>query len=359
MRDDFFSDFSITFFFEKETMKMKKFKNIIIEVILKLVDWLKSTSFMKKILYDNWNKQAFTDQWEHEKMLADKVRVDSYYRAITKHVKEGDTMIDLGTGTGILSFFASRKKPKVIYALDHSEIIETAKKIAKHNNTNSIKFIRTHSKDFTVPEKVDVIVHEQIGEYVFNESMVESITDLRDRLLKKNGKIIPNKFEVFIEPVTMREDYRVPFIWEQTVHNVRFDCLKCEKGEKLKNSEYYYHQCVQPYEVDSFLCKPEGVMAMDLETVQKEDLLRALKYRKTIERDGRLDGLCFYFKVIFDDEISFDISPKSRNTSWGIWIFRTKTEEFKKGDVLEFNWAIEDIKDIRSWTFQYQKVALA
>src|SRR4051794_11391080 len=69
-----------------------------------------------KLSLDNQNRQMFTKLYEHERMLADHVRLDAYYAAITKYVKQGDTVIDLGTGTGILSFFASRKAPKTIYA---------------------------------------------------------------------------------------------------------------------------------------------------------------------------------------------------------------------------------------------------
>lgn len=336
---------------------MKKLRDLLIEVLLALWDRLQSIPSFKRLFYDALNRKYFADLFEQEVMLADKVRVDAYYNAILKYVKEGDVVIDLGTGTGILSFFASSRKPMKIYALEHSDIIETAKVVANQNGMENIEFIKIHSKAFSISTKVDVILHEQIGDYLFDENMVENIIDLRDRLLDKNGKIIPSKFEMFIEPVGMADEYRVPFIWEQNLYNVRFDYLR-NIDEKLrrKYSSYYYYKNVKPCEIDYLLCKPVKVFSLDLETVEEQDIPKTLNYRKTVIRDGRMDGLYLYFKVIFDDEIFFDTSPLSRNTSWRIWVFRVESREFKKGDVLEFNWVIDDIENIRTWNFSYQKI---
>ncbi len=337
---------------------MKKLRSLLMDALLDLWDWLQFSPRFKRIFYDALNRRYFADQFEQEAMLVDKVRVDSYYKAISKYVKEGDVVIDLGAGTGILSFFASSKKPKKIYAIEHSDIIETAKLVANHNGVENIEFIKIHSKDFSISTKVDVILHEQIGDYLFDENMVENIIDLRDRLLEKSGKIIPSKFEMFIEPVSMVDEYRVPFIWEQNLYNVRFDCLRNVNEKKLRrnHSSYYYYKDVRPCEVNYLLCNPGKVLSLDLETVEKKDIPKTLNYRKTVIRDGRMDGLYLYFKVIFDDEIYFDTSPLSRNTSWRIWVFRVESREFKKEDVLEFNWVVDDIENIRTWNFSYQKI---
>jgi protein arginine N-methyltransferase 1 len=129
-----------------------------------------------------------------------------------------------------------------------------------------------------------------------------------------------------------------------------------EKKLRRKHSSYYYYKDVKPCEVNYLLCKPGKVLSLDLETVEKKDIPKTLSYRKTVIRDGRMDGLYLYFKIIFDNEIFFDTSPLSRNTSWRIWVFRVEAREFKKGDVLEFDWVIDDVENIRTWIFSYKKV---
>ena len=43
-----------------------------------------------------------------------------------------------------------------------------------------------------LPGKVDVLVSEPIGTFLFNERMIESYLCARDRFLKPGGKMFPN-----------------------------------------------------------------------------------------------------------------------------------------------------------------------
>jgi len=51
-----------------------------------------------------------------------------------------------------------------------------------------------------VPEKVDVLVSEPIGTFLFNERMIESYLVARDRFLKPGGKMFPNVGTLCIAP---------------------------------------------------------------------------------------------------------------------------------------------------------------
>jgi protein arginine N-methyltransferase 1 len=183
---------------------------------LSVKDRLKDNPRIRKAYYDIWNRKAFGDFFEHDKMLADRVRVEAYYQAITKYVSKGDVVIDLGTGTGILSFFAAAQNPKMVYALEHSRIIEAARLLAESNGIRNVRFENVNSKDFTLGEPADSIIHEQIGEALFDEKMVDNLLDLKRRCLKPGGTILPGRFDLYIEPIQLREECYIPFIWEQT-----------------------------------------------------------------------------------------------------------------------------------------------
>lgn len=120
-------------------------------------------------------------------VLADRVRVDRYERGIRAHIRPGDVVVEFGTGTGILAPFAARTARQV-YALDHSAVIEGVRRVAREPGVTNIEFLRTNSRQFTPPEKVDVILHEQIGDELFDENMVQNVGDLRDRILKPGGR---------------------------------------------------------------------------------------------------------------------------------------------------------------------------
>jgi protein arginine N-methyltransferase 1 len=336
---------------------MTKFIGFLLNMFLRIVRKLKSNPRVMQMYQRMRNKEYFTNLHQHDLMLADTVRIESYYNAITKYVSEGNVVLDLGTGSGILAFFASLRLPKQTYAIDHSEVIETAKAVATHNCLTNITFIKTYSKDLsqrTIPEKVDIIIQEQIGAWLFNENMIECVLDLRDRFLKPGGKILPSRFQLFIEPVQLKHESHIPFIWEQEIHSISFKNLK---SLKEKVGREYFFTTIKPYEVDCFLCQPEPLFSFDLETMQAEQIPETLHYRKTSIRDGRLEGFCLYFSAIFDNVISFTTSPLREERSyqsWSIPFYRVESEQHHAGDVIEFTLKMADITNAETWYWRHR-----
>ena len=143
------------------------------------------------------NGLMFADFHEQERMLADKRRMAFYKAAIDRHVQPGDRVVDLGTGTGILAALAARRGAAHVYAVDHSEILSKARLLAEANNVRNVEFLAMHSSAFKVAQPLDVILHEQMGDCLFDEAMVSNVTDLRDRLLGPKGIILPSLFEFY------------------------------------------------------------------------------------------------------------------------------------------------------------------
>ena len=67
----------------------------------------------------------------HLSMLTDDVRTGSYRQAISQVVKTGDTVVDVGCGSGILTFLACRAGARHVYAIESEAVIEIAKLVAK------------------------------------------------------------------------------------------------------------------------------------------------------------------------------------------------------------------------------------
>jgi ribosomal protein L11 methylase PrmA len=88
-------------------------------------------------------------------MIADKIRTESYRRAIFKTVKPGDVVLDLGTGTGILAYFACQAGAKKVYAIDFlEETIGMAKQIGAQNSfRNRVRLIQKLSHRACLPER--------------------------------------------------------------------------------------------------------------------------------------------------------------------------------------------------------------
>ncbi len=93
------------------------------------------------------------------------------------------------TGSGVLACLAARRARKV-YAIEHSTLIDRATLLAQSNGITNVEFLRVHSRDFAPPEKVDVLLHEQIGMNLVDEDMIANLGDLRRRVLTPGGLIL-------------------------------------------------------------------------------------------------------------------------------------------------------------------------
>jgi protein arginine N-methyltransferase 1 len=323
-----------------------------VDPLVSLMYRLKRNPRLRKFIIDARNRNIFVTLDQHERMLSDQLRVDTYYRAISKQVKKGDIVVDLGTGTGILSFFAAAQDTNKIYAIDHSNIIETAKAVAKRNGIRSIEFLKTSSMNFAPTERPNVLIHEQMGQNLFAEGIVRNICDLRDRVLTQDCRIIPGRFSLFMEPVRLKNAHRIPHVSELNLHGVRFDCLR--EGTTEENSLRALHS----HQVDALLCNPEPVLELDFRSLDPSTLPDRLCVRKRVTTPGRMDGVCVYWTAHFDDELELSTSPLAPHNHWGSWFMRGETQEYDAGTVLEFTWTIGELTEISSWRYTLRTEAV-
>ena len=120
----------------------------------------------------------------HRTMLADRVRNEAFYAALKRVIVPGKTTVaDIGCGTGLLGFMAAKLGAKRVYLLETAEIAAVAKKLARHNDIRNIELVPAHSTEVDPPNRVDVVVSETLGNYPFEENIIEMLADARDRYL--------------------------------------------------------------------------------------------------------------------------------------------------------------------------------
>jgi protein arginine N-methyltransferase 1 len=312
---------------------------------------LKENATVRSLLADISNTEEFGHLHEHEIMVADSIRVNAYRDAIARHVRPDDAVVDVGTGTGVLALFAARRHPRKLYAIDHSPFIEIAKRIATHNGVSTIDFVRTNSRSFEPNEKLDLIIHEQLGDDLFDENMLENLLDLKRRVLKPSGRILPGRFELFLEPASVKPEFRVPRLAESKVHGIDFSCLRGMDELVPYLRPDYDHAYLRTGAFGHFLCDPRPVLTVNLNRMQDPDeLTRSFEAVRTVVRPGRFDGLCLYFRVIFDDQISFETSPAEPRTHWANRLFRAEGRDCVPGDILSYRFSMRDPVDVNTWT---------
>jgi type I protein arginine methyltransferase len=302
-----------------------------------------------RLLYALRNRRGFTDLYQHDRMLADEARIDAYRDAFARHVKADDVVVDLGTGTGVLAFLAARSGARVVHAIEHGVVVELAEAVARDNGIENVEFHRMHSTTFELDEKADVIIHEQIGDALFDEGVIANIGDLRDRVLKPGGLILPGRLELFVEPVQLLDGLNAPFAWQQQIEGIDFRALANAPDAE---SHGYRYRVFRPFPFQQFLCETEPVLEIDLLTVDPADTARLISYERPVTVPGRIDGLCVYFRASFDDEISFSSSPEERPTNWGTPLWRVEPRDVAPGDSVRLDLEARDLASPRSWRWQ-------
>jgi SAM-dependent methyltransferase len=150
---------------------------------------------------------------EHRHYLADHARTAAYRRALEEAVQPGAVVLDLGCGTGLLGLLACRAGAGKVYSIDNGGVIELARKLAEANGyADRVTFIKGMSTRVDLPERVDVVVADQIG-FGGEFGLFDYFDDARERLLKPGGIMIPARVEMHIVPVECAWMYEQIDFW--------------------------------------------------------------------------------------------------------------------------------------------------
>jgi len=110
------------------------------------------------------NGVDYNQLWIHRLMLGDLVRGETYRRAIESVITPDSVVLDMGAGSGILSFFAAAAGAKKVYAIERTDIVNLTRELAHLNGlSNRVEIIQADVLDIKLTEKVDVLVSEWLG----------------------------------------------------------------------------------------------------------------------------------------------------------------------------------------------------
>ncbi|KAM6221727.1 protein arginine N-methyltransferase 9 [Rhynchocyon petersi] len=287
----------------------------------------------------NW----LVERW-HFIMLNDVKRNAIYNAAIQKAVHSGHkTVLDIGTGTGILSMFAKKAGAHSVYACELSKTMyELACDVVAANRMESaIKLLHMKSLDIEIPkhipERVSLVVTETVDAGLFGEGIVESLIHAWDCLLlqpknkgedgnyEKYGKVIPAGAVIFgiaVECAEIRRHHRVA---NKDIAGIHFP--ENVKFQSPAYSSVDSEETIEPYTTEKMSRVPGGylaltecfeIMTVDFNNVQELKSLATKKPAKIdipVTKEGVLDAIVVWFVLQLDEEHSLSTSP-SEETCW-------------------------------------------
>ena len=268
-----------------------------------------------EVTVDEYQLTGYAKIGIHQVMLTDSVRTRAYRTAILGNIElfNNKVVLDIGAGTGILSYFAAEAGAKHVYAIEyHESLAARVRDTAKRNGlADRITVFSGKAEDLDLPvDTVDIIVSEWMGYALLYESMLDTVLYARDRWLAEDGILLPDRAHLY---VTASSD-RINFENRSNFFN---DVYGYDMGGF---SELLLREAsigtVYPENVRTY---PTLVRSWDLRTCKLEDLVFKTDFVLRANGDGTVHMVDFWFETDFSHgkkKVQLSTSPFHLETHW-------------------------------------------
>lgn len=252
-------------------------------------------------------------------MLLDKPRTESYRDAIIGNPSlfADKYVLDVGSGTGILSIFCAQAGARKVFAVEASNLAELSRQVIKDNGLeNVIEVFQGQVEDFKLPQevdRVDIIVSEWMGFYLLHEGMLDSVLFARDKFLKPDGLMFPETASIYAAPCCVPSRYD---IWDD------FSGVNLSHFAKLLRQQKSTKPEITVLPDDCLLHEGNMITWLDLKEVTVDELKEFnVKEVFVSAAAGKFQGLCIWFECTFpstpeSDPVLLSTGPKSDPTHW-------------------------------------------
>ena len=166
----------------------------------------------------------------HGQMLANEQRMAPFHEAIDKLVPIGSHVVELGGGTGVMSFFASKRARKVTMVERLPHVAATARRLLAANGvSDKVTVVEGDARGFVPEEPADVVICEMLHVALVREKQIEVLTAFKSQHEARFGRramqFIPEASILAVQPIYQPYDFHgyyapVPFFFEAGIPGV-------------------------------------------------------------------------------------------------------------------------------------------
>jgi protein arginine N-methyltransferase 1 len=242
----------------------------------------------------------------HRRMLADRVRHEAFRAALQQAIKPGEsTVADIGAGTGVLAFFARQLGAREVWLYEPGGVLELAEIVAARNGIDGLTLVAARSLDVENPPRADVVVAEVLGNFAYEEDVLETLRDAQ-RFLAPGGTMIPRAITQWAAPVVSDRFERDLRSWR----DVGFGLDWSDAEFLTRNNMYVF--AIEPADL-----MPGGAAAWD-----ELDFLRPIASRRAGRVAWRAPhslmcyGFALWWECTLAPGVVLSTSPHAPRTHW-------------------------------------------
>ena len=142
----------------------------------------------------------------HFNMLRDQTRMVPFREAIRKTVPVGGNVLELGGGTGVLSWFAAQTAGQVWCVERNPALVRASRSfLAENPNGERVTVVHADAMSYLPPEPVDVVICEMLHVGLIREKQLQVIQSFKDRYRARFGpklpRFIPDTSMLAVQPL--------------------------------------------------------------------------------------------------------------------------------------------------------------
>lgn len=254
----------------------------------------------------------------HRTLIADRIRNQAFHDALARVIRPGETTVaDIGAGTGLIGLMAAKLGAREVLLYEAAEVAGVADAVIRRNRARVCHLMPCHSTEMEDPPRVDVVVSETLGNYAFEENIVDTLSDARRRHLKNGGVMIPARVRQYAVPVISDRIHRELTVWDE----VGFGIDLVDAREMGLNNVY-----VRSFAMDELL--EDGAAAKVWDSVTLGSDRKGTRRGEASWKLGSAQtvyGFAYWWEADLIEGITLSTAPDAPRTHWEQLYFPLRT----------------------------------